>query len=88
VTIKRAEFDHMVQKLGLRTRQSGDLLAWFEHEGRVVARTRRSLKKGDLPMQHSIRQQLHLDEAELRRVVGCKLSRDDYIRILRDKGRL
>jgi hypothetical protein len=37
-------------------------------------------------MQYSIRQQLKLNEEQLRQAVGCHLSRDDYIEILRAKG--
>jgi hypothetical protein len=88
VTIKAREFDHLVAKLGLQTRDSGDLLAWFEFEGKKITRTRRSKGSGDLPMQHSIRQQLKLNEEQLRKAVGCQLTRDEYIEILRGKGLL
>lgn len=86
MSIKAKEFDRLVAKFGFRTRDSGDLLAWFEHEGRIVTRTRRSKGSGDLPMQHSIRQQLKLNEEQLRQAMGCHLIRDDYIEILRAKG--
>ena len=89
MTIKAAQFEHIVQKFGLRTRNSGDRLAWFEHEGRIVTRTRRSHGRGgDLPFQHSIRQQLKLNENEFREAVACRLSREDYIEILRRRGLL
>lgn len=86
MSIKAKEFDRLVAKFGFRTRDSGDLLAWFEHEGRIVTRTRRSKGSSDLPMQHSIRQQLKLNEEQLRQAVSCHLTRDDYIEILRGKG--
>jgi len=86
MTIKAREFDHLVEKLQLRTRDSGDRLAWLEHEGKVVVRTRRSFGKGDVPLQHAIRQQLKLNEEELHRAVACKLSREEYLDILRRKG--
>ena len=85
MTIKAYEFDHMVAKLGLKVRDSGDLLAWFEFEGKIITRTRRSKGSGDLPMQHSIRQQLKLNEQQFREAVGCKLTREAYIEILRAK---
>lgn len=89
MTIKAAEFDRIVQKLQLRTRMSGDLLAWFEYEGKVILRTKRSRKKGqDLPFQHSIRQQLKLNQDQLSQLVACTLDRDGHIAILRDKGLL
>ena len=87
MTIKARDFEHIVEKFGLVTRNSGDRLAWFEHGGKIITRTRRSMKKGrDLPFQHSIRQQLKLDEEQLRQAVGCHLSREEYLSILKDKG--
>lgn len=92
MTIKAREFDHIVNKLQLKTRNSRDLIAWFEVEiegkRKIITRTRRSKGSGDLPMQHSIRQQLKLNEEEFRAAVGCTLSREDYIEILRTKGLL
>ena len=89
MTIKAAEFDRIVLKLGLRTRKSGDRLAWLEHEGRVVVRTKRSETRGqDLPFQHSIRQQLKLNQDQLNQLIACTLDRDGYIALLRDKGLL
>lgn len=83
--IRRADFDTIVRKLGLITRQGDHLFAWFEHQGRVITRTRRSEQRGNLPMQHSIRQQLKLTEVQVRGIVGCSLDRSDYVEILRRK---
>jgi hypothetical protein len=87
MTIKARDFEVVVSKLGLVTRNSGDRLAWFEYEGKNILYTRRSYKKGkDLPFQHSIRQQLKLNEDELRQVIGCQINRDRYIKLLKTKG--
>ncbi len=81
------EFDRLIRKFGFQTRNSGDLLAWLEVDGKVVVRTRRSKKSsGDLPMQHSIRQQMRLNDNQLREAVRCTLDRDSYVALLRDKG--
>lgn len=88
MTIKTHEFDHLGAKLNLKTRDSRDLLAWFEYEGKIITRTRRSEGSGDLPMQHSIRQQLKLNEKQFKEAVGCTLTRQDYIDILQAKGLL
>ena len=80
------EFDSLIRKFGFKTRSSGDLLAWLEIEGKVVVRTRRSNKSGDLPMYHSIRQQMGLSEGQLRKAIKCTLGRDSYIGVLREKG--
>ena len=88
MTIKAKEFDHLVAKLKLKARNSRDLLAWFEYKGKIITRTRRSKGSGDLPMQHSIRQQLKLNEVQFREAIGCTLTRQDYLNILRAKGLL
>ena len=82
------EFDRLIRKFGFQTRSSGDLLAWLEVEGKIVVRTRRSNKSGDLPMHHSIRQQMQLSDDQLREAIKCTLDRDSYIEVLREKGLL
>jgi hypothetical protein len=88
MTIKAHEFDRLVSKFKLKTRNSGDLLAWLEYNGKIIVRTRRSKGSGDLPMQHSIRQQLKLDEEQFKKALSCSLTLKDYIEILRDKDLL
>ena len=81
------EFDLIIRKFGFETRDSKDLLAWLEVDGKRVVRTRRSKKSsGDIPMFHSIRQQLRLSEDELREAIDCTLGREGYITLLRSKG--
>jgi hypothetical protein len=88
MTIKAHEFDRIVSKFKFKTRDSGDLLAWFEYKGKIIARTRRSKGSGDLPMQHSIRQQMKLNEIQLKKAISCVLTRQGYINILKNKGLL
>lgn len=87
VTIKAKDFEHVVEKFRFETRDSGDRLACFTYEGRMVLGTRRSHIKGqELPFQHQIRQQLHLSEDQFRYAASCRMSREQYVNILRDKG--
>ena len=87
MSIKARDFDRMMDKLGFETRDGKDLLAWFTHDGKVVVRTKRSHIKGrDLPFQHSIRQQMKLNEEELREVLGCTIGQREYVELLRRKG--
>lgn len=65
MTIRAADFERVVTKLGLKTRDSGDRL-----------------------VQHSIRQQLKLNEDQLRHLIACTFGREDYIALLRQKGLL
>jgi hypothetical protein len=78
------EFTKIENKLGLKTRNAGDRLAWFEHEGIVVVRTKRSHGNKDLP-ESLIRQQLKLNETQFSGLISCSVSRNDYIEILRSK---
>ena len=80
------EFDRLIRKFGFETRNGRDLLAWLEIGGRIVVRTRRSKSTGDLPMFHSIRQQMRLSDDQLREAIKCTLDRDTYIDLLREKG--
>ncbi len=87
MSIRARDFDRLVNKFGFQTRNSGDLLAWLEHDGQVVVRTKRSHIRGrDLPFQHVIRQQMKMTEEELSQALRCSLSRDGYIALLRNKG--
>lgn len=85
--MKVHEFETLVRKLDLQTRDSRDRLAWFEHEGKVLTRTKRSHGKGDLPGD-LIRQQLKLNERQLAGLLDCSLHRQDYLEILQAKGLL
>jgi hypothetical protein len=86
--MKKREFDRVVSKLDLRVRETHHRLAWFEHDGKVITRTRRSRGSGDLPASSSIRQQLKLSDDQLRQLIACKLDREDYVEILHKKGLL
>lgn len=87
MTIRARDFDLLIRKFGFQTRDSGDLLAWFEHEGKVVVRTKRSHTRGrDLPFQHNIRQQMKLNEEELAQALRCDIDKDGYVELLRRKS--
>ncbi len=84
--MKVHEFERLVTKLELKVRDTGDRHAWFEHEGRVITRTKRSHGSGfDLP-ENLIRQQLKLNEKQLAGLIKCTLYKQDYIAILKNKG--
>jgi hypothetical protein len=85
--VKAHEFDRIVQKFGMQSRHGRDLWAWFEYDGRVITRTRRSKGTGDLPFR-LIRKQLALDEDQLRAAINCTLDRAGYVEVLRGKGLL
>jgi hypothetical protein len=82
--MKVHEFEKIVNKLGLKVRNSGDRLAWFEYNGQTVVRTKRSHGNKEQPV-NMIRQQLKLNEKQLAGLIKCDVSLEDYIRILKDK---
>jgi hypothetical protein len=83
--MKVHEFDRLENKLQLKTRNSGDRLAWFEYGGKVIARTKRSHGNKDLPV-NLIRQQLKVNEQQFAGLLSCSICLEDYVQILRDKG--
>lgn len=87
--MKPGEFDVVVGKLQFKTRNSKDRLAWLEYEGRIVIRTKRSHGRsgsGDIPCGNKIRQQLKLDETQLRKCIACTFGYPEYLEVLRAKG--
>jgi hypothetical protein len=83
--MKVHEFEVIVRKLGLKVRNSGDRLAWFEYGGKTVVRTKRSHGNKEQPG-NMIRQQLKLNETQLAGLIKCNVSLDDYVEILKGKG--
>jgi hypothetical protein len=83
--MKVHEFETIVKKLGLKVRNSGDRLAWFEYDGQTVVRTKRSHGNKEQPG-NMIRQQLKLNENQLAGLIKCSVSLEDYIEILKGKG--
>jgi|SRR5579863_6066362 len=83
--MKTHEFERIVTKLNLKTRNAGDRLAWFEHNGKKVVRTKRSHGNKEQPGD-KIRQQLKVNEKELAGLVSCTVSLLDYVEILKSKG--
>lgn len=86
MTIKAHQFEHIVSKFQMKSRNAGDRLVWFEYAGKIITRSRRSNKAGDLPFQKSMPKQLGLTPTEFRQAAACKLDRDKYIGILKRKG--
>ena len=83
--MKTHEFETIVKKLGLRTRNSGDRLAWFDYNGQTVVRTKRSHGNKEQPGD-KIRQQLKVNEGELAGLISCDVTLDQYVEILKSKG--
>ena len=83
--MKTREFEVLVNKLQLRTRDTGDRHAFFEYEGKIITKTKRSHGKVEMP-DFWFRKQLKVNEDQLAKLLECTLSRSDYIGILKGKG--
>ena len=81
------EFDRLVTKFRMETKQGHHLRAEFVYQGHKILTTYRSHGKKDNPF-YQIAKQLSLSAAQLREAVSFTLSLEDYIAILRDKGLL
>ncbi|SRR5260221_171098 len=82
--MKTHDFEKLVTKLQLKTRNSGDRLAWFEYGGKTIVRTKRSHGNKEQPGD-KIRQQLKLNEEQLAGLISCTVSLEDYVEILKAK---
>ena len=83
--MKVHEFETIVRKLGLKVRNSGDRLAWFEYDWANRGAYKRSHGNKEQPG-NMIRQQLKLNENQLAGLIKCNVSLEDYIKILKAKG--
>ena len=84
--MKAHEFEKIVTKLGMETRNSRDRHAWLVHNGITVVRTRRSHGTSKFVPEHKIRTQLKVNEQQFAGLISCDISKQDYIQILTDKG--
>ncbi len=85
--LTRSEFDLIVSKLSLVIRSTDHVHAWLVYGGKIVVRTKRSHHKGgDLPCSDKIRQQLKVNEDQLKGLISCTFGYADYIEHLKSRG--
>lgn len=80
------DFATIERKLGMETRDSSHHHAWFVHNGVTVARTKRSHGNNKFIPEDLIRKQLHVNQEQFSGLVSCVVSKDEYIKILTEKG--
>lgn len=88
--MKIAEIGKLFDKLGLKVRSTGHRYGWLMVNDQKVLRVHYSHGKGDLPekVKHKIRSQLKLSNEGFKDLVGCPMSYDEYLVILKKKGYL
>jgi hypothetical protein len=87
VSLKSTDIDRAWAKLGMVIKNKGDVHAYFLEGGKLIVWTRRSHGSGKLDgnIPHKIRTQMKLNEDQFSELIACPLTRDDYVKILRDK---
>jgi hypothetical protein len=80
------DFATIERKLGMETRDTSHHHAWFMHNGVTVATTKRSHGNNKFIPEDLIRKQLHLNRDQFDGLISCVVSKDDYIKILTEKG--
>jgi hypothetical protein len=87
MSLKGEDVDRAWKKLGFATKATGDIHARFYVEGKLILHTKRSMGSGKLDgnIPHLIRQQMKLDEQQFALAIECPLTRDQYIKILKEK---
>jgi hypothetical protein len=86
--MKVREVLNLFEKLNMEVREGRDTIAKFRYSGEVIVRTKVPHKGGELKgkLPDFVRQQLRLNETQFRQFIDCTLYREDYERILKDKG--
>jgi hypothetical protein len=86
--LKKREAEALFEKLHLVIQTSHHKTATLYYEGRAILRTRVSHGQGDIPpiIVAKIRSQLKVGEQQLRKLVECSMSYEEYIHLLKEKG--
>ncbi len=86
--ITKSDMKTVFSKLGLEIRSTGHVYGWFVYNGKKILRVHHSHGKGEIPgkVGDKIRSQLKLNRNDFLKLIGCPLSYDDYVAILREKG--
>ena len=84
--MKAREFDKIVTKLGMETRESKHHHAWLVHDGVTVVRTKRSHGDRKFVPEDLIRKQLHVNAEQFLGLQDCTVSKEEYLKILVAQG--
>ncbi len=86
--IKKAEIAKIFKKLKLDMRSTKHRYGWFTFEGKKILRVHYSHGKGGIPgrVSDKIRSQLKLTQGDLRDLIDCPMSLEDYRGVLKTKG--
>ena len=85
--MKISEVLRVFRKLEMEITEGRDTVAKFRYKGSVIIWSRVSHGRGELAgkIPHFIRQQLRVDENQLKKLIDCSYWRKEYEAILRSK---
>ena len=88
--LKKRQAEVVFTKLRLQVQDTHHKMGTLYYEGRAILRTRISHGRGDIPsiIVAKLRGQLRVTEEQLRNLVDCTMTYENYIELLRDKGLL
>ncbi|MCX6583231.1 MAG: hypothetical protein NT166_23900 [Candidatus Aminicenantes bacterium] len=86
--LKKQDIHKIFQKLKLEVRSTDHIFGWLVVDGKKILRVHYSFGKGSIPAKvtDKIRGQLKLDRQNFINLVKCPLSKEDYIKIIKEKG--
>jgi hypothetical protein len=86
--MKISEVLKVFRKLEMEISEGRDTVAKFRHKGKAVIWSRVSHGRGELAgkIPHFVRQQLKVDEDQLKKLIDCSYWRKEYEEILRSEG--
>lgn len=86
--ITKKEAHKIFNKLELEIRSSGHNYGWLVYNKKKILRVHYSHGKGDLPgrVTDRVRSQLRLPPKDFKDLISCTLTREEYLKILIEKG--
>jgi hypothetical protein len=86
--MKIKEILKVFDKLQMEIKEGRDTIAKFRFKDKVITRTKVPHKRGELKgmLPYFVRQQLRVNETQLKGFIDCTLYRKDYEKILKEKG--
>lgn len=88
--LKKIEARAIINKLQIEYRHKKHNYGWFKHKGKPILKVYFSHGRGDMPgkIPDKFRQSLKINEDDFKNLKNCPLSKEGYIEILKEKGRI
>ena len=63
---------------------------FFEHDGKKILTVYYSFGSGDIPafVTHKVAKSMGLNAQELKKMARCKISKEQYIKLLKERGKI